>query len=80
MFNYFVSALLTAINMYDVKWATRVQDVFTYAKLLALALIIVTGIVQIARGNNMLPLFQILVTLKLCFLIHFEKDNLQLIW
>ena len=47
-----LSAILTAVNAYDVKWATRVQDVFTLAKLLALVLIIITGIVQLARGES----------------------------
>ena len=45
------AAVLTFVNAYDVKWATRVQDVFTYAKLLALLLIIVTGFVQLGRGK-----------------------------
>ena len=34
------------------KWATAVQDIFTYAKLLALFIIMVTGIVQLGRGEN----------------------------
>ncbi|KAL1491844.1 hypothetical protein ABEB36_012379 [Hypothenemus hampei] len=44
--------ILMVVNCYDVKWATRVQDVFTFAKLLALFIIIAPGIYQLCRGQS----------------------------
>ena len=46
-----VSAILTLINVFNVRWATKIQDVFTVAKLFALTLIIVTGLVLMGMGE-----------------------------
>jgi len=43
--------ILTWVNCKSVKWATRVQDAFTLAKLLALLVIIIAGCTQIFMGK-----------------------------
>lgn len=43
---------MTAINCYNVKWVTRVQDIFTATKIFALLLIVGAGIYWLATGHT----------------------------
>ncbi|XP_034234746.1 large neutral amino acids transporter small subunit 2-like isoform X2 [Thrips palmi] len=47
-----VTCVLTAINCYNVKWATRVQDLFTGTKLLALVVIVLAGLYALGAGKT----------------------------
>lgn len=48
------SGLITSIHCYNVNWAVRAQNVFTFAKLLALVILIGCGIYQLIEGESYL--------------------------
>nr|XP_018913192.1 PREDICTED: Y+L amino acid transporter 2 isoform X2 [Bemisia tabaci] len=47
-----VVCLLTAINCYNVKWVTKVQNVFTLTKIFALMTIILSGLWLVVNGKT----------------------------
>ncbi|XKL68350.1 hypothetical protein PGB90_003841 [Kerria lacca] len=46
-----VISFLTILNCYNVKWVTKVTDVFSLGKVLALVVIIIFGMVSLIQGN-----------------------------
>jgi len=48
----FFKVLLTFVNCANVRWSTRTQDWSTITKIVALALIVVAGLVNVILGKN----------------------------
>jgi len=44
--------IITFVNCASVKWATRMQIVFTAAKMIAIVMLIVTGLVRLGQGHT----------------------------
>jgi amino acid transporter len=46
----FLSVTIAIVNSYDTRWAARVQIFFTGAKLIALLIISIGGLVRLGQG------------------------------
>lgn len=57
------TGILTAVNCLSVRWAMKIQNIFTTAKLLALVAIVVAGMFHIAAGNSTLIVLFIFLNL-----------------
>lgn len=60
--SFYLSGLLTLVNCSKVKWGAILQVVSTIAKVVALIIIIITGLVRLAQGR-MSPVKHATVTL-----------------
>ncbi|XP_031626362.1 Y+L amino acid transporter 2 [Contarinia nasturtii] len=52
IFAAIITCVLTVINCYNVKWVTRVTDIFTTTKIAALLLIVAYGVWHLMKGNT----------------------------
>ena len=71
----FFSVLVSAINCYSVNMATKVQNFFTAAKLIAIAVITIGGFVYMGKGEKLEIYLKLLV---LC-VFDFENFNVKLV-
>lgn len=69
------SVILTFVNCYSVKLATKVQDVFMVGKVAALAIIIITGIILLCTGELKISSFFFKILLD--FTIYYTEMMLR---
>ena len=44
--------VVAAVNVWSMRWTTWVQDIFSVAKLAALAIIIIAGMIELGKGGS----------------------------
>ena len=74
-------AVITIVNCISVKAAVRMQDAFTYAKLICVAMLTIIGIIELSKGikPSILPyLFELIQKFK--FHLHNSLIFLTLIY
>ena len=78
IFNSFISALITIVNCISVKAAVRMQDAFTYAKLICIAILVIIGIIELCKGKTHLcQLLQVLFDNSCVFSYHYFTIKLN---
>lgn len=75
---FLLSGILTAINCISVRWAMRIQSVFTAAKLFALALIILAGLYHLFSGKYMSIDLLIIIDFKLLITNNIDTTQKEL--